>query len=462
MVAPLLLAALGFGGGGLFEYMQGKKDREAEKRNQASLGRLTDLADPSQIMAQSNGLNLNVTGLQNIKGMRRNTGTQRDPSTGLLAGKGYNPDGSRNNLYQRQQPMGTPQSAMMTPQQRQGAGLAEYMKLDPAGGLEMLKERLFAKQEPSMADAMYGAPQMVRNPITGKMVSHAHNPTGQPTPEANPLGLGGIPDMRQMASGRSRLAAAEPYLTDSQRGELAMRAGGLEKPEAPPGTKQAFDTLTQKPVFATDEQIFNNPDRYQPIQSGTDTGPGSPKYIAERYDKYASELEKPIEDYKKVRSQAERLRKSATSDAPGQGLSALAAMNSFQRLIDPAVVRGEDVYLIQSAQGWMDQVENYIKNVGGGDGTTRLSDDLLQEMLTLADAFEQIELQNLEISRDAILPRMEMDNLDINKILPSSIFVRQSPEGGGTTQDFSALYGEFGSDAQRGRRKYNPDTGELE
>jgi hypothetical protein len=144
MVAPLLLAALGFGGGGLFDYMQGNRDREAEKRNQASLGRLTDLADPSQIMAQSNGLNLNVTGLQNIKGMRRNTGTQRDPSTGLLAGKGYNPDGSRNNLYQRQQPMGTPQSAMMTPQQRQGAGLAEYMKLDPAGGLGMLKERLFA------------------------------------------------------------------------------------------------------------------------------------------------------------------------------------------------------------------------------------------------------------------------------------------------------------------------------
>ena len=144
---PILLAALGFGGGGLFDYMQGNRDREAEKRNQATLARGLDLTDFTQDMAQSNGLNLNVTGLQNIKGMRRNTGTQRDPSTGLLAGKGYNPDGSRNNLYQRQQPMGTPQSAMMTPQQRQGAGFAEYMKLDPPGGLEMLKERLFAKPD---------------------------------------------------------------------------------------------------------------------------------------------------------------------------------------------------------------------------------------------------------------------------------------------------------------------------
>jgi hypothetical protein len=251
---PILLAALGFGGGGLFDYMQGNRDREAEKRNQATLARLLDLTDFTQDMARSNGMNLNVTGLQNIKGMRRNTGTQRDPSTGLLAGKGYNPDGSRNNLYQRQQPMGTPQSAMMTPQQRQGAGLAEYMKLDPAGGLDMLKERLFAKPKPF-------TPQ---SPAAQAAVDMGMQPG---TPEFNEwVRVNSAPDILNpdVLAARERIASAgRTNLTvnsgeqgyDKARGQdFAERMGGYENRQS-----TAFNTLNQLDIL---ERTLSNPNLY--------------------------------------------------------------------------------------------------------------------------------------------------------------------------------------------------------
>lgn len=47
-----------------------------------------------------------------------------------------------------------------------------------------------------------------------------------------------------------------------------MSTATAPKPEAPPGTKPAFDTQTQRPVFVTNDQIFKYPDRFQPVQSG--------------------------------------------------------------------------------------------------------------------------------------------------------------------------------------------------
>ena len=42
----------------------------------------------------------------------------------------------------------------------------------------------------------------------------------------------------------------------------------VNKPEAPAGTKQAFNTVTKKPVFATDQQIIDNPGTIVPIIRG--------------------------------------------------------------------------------------------------------------------------------------------------------------------------------------------------
>jgi hypothetical protein len=42
----------------------------------------------------------------------------------------------------------------------------------------------------------------------------------------------------------------------------------VNKPEAPSGTKQAFNTVTKKPVFATDQQIIDNPGTIVPIIRG--------------------------------------------------------------------------------------------------------------------------------------------------------------------------------------------------
>ena len=42
----------------------------------------------------------------------------------------------------------------------------------------------------------------------------------------------------------------------------------ISKPETPTGTKQAFNTVTNKPVFATEQEIQNNPDTIVPIVRG--------------------------------------------------------------------------------------------------------------------------------------------------------------------------------------------------
>ena len=42
----------------------------------------------------------------------------------------------------------------------------------------------------------------------------------------------------------------------------------ISKPETPTGTKQAFNTVTNKPVFATEQQIQNNPGTIVPIVRG--------------------------------------------------------------------------------------------------------------------------------------------------------------------------------------------------
>lgn len=75
----------------------------------------------------------------------------------------------------------------------------------------------------------------------------------------------------------------------------------------------------------------------------------------------------------------ERALKSAATNTKGTG--DIAAINAFQRLIDPGVVRGEDVKLQQNAVDLLTQLKSWAKNKQKGD---ILDDSVRKRMLETA------------------------------------------------------------------------------
>ena len=101
----------------------------------------------------------------------------------------------------------------------------------------------------------------------------------------------------------------------------------------------------------------------------------------------------------------------------GTGLGDISAINSFQKMIDEGVVRGEDVTMIGSAASALQQVQLTMNNFAQGD---KLAEATRAQMAKIAQDFynagtAQVD-ERLKGWRDVVL---ENDQLDWNKVVPA-------------------------------------------
>tara|TARA_Y100000296_G_scaffold20276_1_gene24080 strand:- start:8048 stop:9427 length:1380 start_codon:yes stop_codon:yes gene_type:complete len=95
---------------------------------------------------------------------------------------------------------------------------------------------------------------------------------------------------------------------------------------------------------AGDEYIYN------PKSKSRDTL--SQKGITSRHDYWGEQVKKPVQEILAARESGEKI---FSGLGQKNGIADIAVMNSYQRLIDDAVVRGEDIRLINSAQSLRQQ-----------------------------------------------------------------------------------------------------------
>ena len=90
------------------------------------------------------------------------------------------------------------------------------------------------------------------------------------------------------------------------------------------------------------------------------------------FEKHSTEIRKldPVEDALKINRQFLTLKGILAPVFSGEdtqiGVRQIAALNSFQRMIDDAVVRSDDVRMIMSAQGLLERMDTYIERLKKG------------------------------------------------------------------------------------------------
>jgi hypothetical protein len=104
--------------------------------------------------------------------------------------------------------------------------------------------------------------------------------------------------------------------------------------------------------------------------------------LSERWMKYTSGYQSASGNYDKVNSAIDRA--LSEDDVAQKGIADLAGLTAFQRMIDDATVRADDVANIKGANAFVDQLGLLIKKVQGGD---MLSDPQRQEMKRLAEEY---------------------------------------------------------------------------
>jgi len=111
----------------------------------------------------------------------------------------------------------------------------------------------------------------------------------------------------------------------------------------------------------------------------------------------------------KINAVADRAIANSNEDEAVQGVSDLALINSFQRLIDDGVVRGEDVALAMNTAGGGAKLANAWNNFTKGDV---LTPDQRKEFKAVAGLLEAEENKAIAIVRDLYMPKIKKLGLD--------------------------------------------------
>lgn len=132
-------------------------------------------------------------------------------------------------------------------------------------------------------------------------------------------------------------------------------------------------------------------------------GPADPRNIGniQKLEKsWRDEFKKPIEQATDLTTQIGTIRNAAQR---GDGTGDIAAITSFNKLLDPgAVVREADVALTLQAQGLADQLQVWMKNKQEGD---ILPPELRQRLLALS---ENIYATSNNVLKSRVLPYAEV------------------------------------------------------
>ena len=147
------------------------------------------------------------------------------------------------------------------------------------------------------------------------------------------------------------------------------------------------------------DYMFDDKGGLTPIPGGK-ADPRNIANIQQLEKSWRDEFKKPIEQASDLTTQIGTIRNAVSR---GDGTGDIAAITSFNKLLDPgAVVREADVTLTLQAQGLADQLQVWMKNKQEGDV---LPPELRQRMLALS---EQIYTTSNGVLKNRILPYAEV------------------------------------------------------
>jgi len=143
-------------------------------------------------------------------------------------------------------------------------------------------------------------------------------------------------------------------------------------------------------------------------------------------------LKDPIDLFRKTQTKIDKVNRSVVLK---HGTADLAAINSFQRLIDDGVVRGEDIALQGSTQSLVGQLALWAKNKKEGD---LLDDTIRKRMATVANqlgesvysTFRETVRYEKELAAQNNVPWGRVFGKSYDKYLGGAIGKKQNPDKG--------------------------------
>jgi len=190
------------------------------------------------------------------------------------------------------------------------------------------------------------------------------------------------------------------------QGQLAAAKRAAESPKGPEtkivdGRLLQYDPQTRKWGDVTPGGMAKGMDPNKEFWTGPDGVTNfTPKGALSAHKDFRAEVKPIVEEAVQIQDSASKVTQSLGKRT---GTSDLAAINSYQRLIDPAVVRGEDVALIRSAASVYDQAKSWAAKAEKGE---LLPEPIRQNMMEMTKALYEASMprrmNRLEGYRDIV------------------------------------------------------------
>lgn len=244
--------------------------------------------------------------------------------------------------------------------------------------------------------------------MNGKKV--AEGPKSAPT-DTRPEVLRLLDSYAQMDSGDPRKAQLKDYIE-----KQTTREGGRETWSNPVAE---IDKATGKPI-----QVRYGSLGGRKVEDGAT--PAKQGNAFDRQDYWRGQFKPLLDAATDVGIQSSKVGKSLDLNT---GTGHIAAINALQKMIDQgAVVRDQDVALIQSAQSYLDQRKNDIERLKTGK---LLGTELQTEMRDLAKQLETAIYEGTLQRINPYQPVMGREGVDMKDVLPDSLYSRFAPQPSG-------------------------------
>lgn len=129
---------------------------------------------------------------------------------------------------------------------------------------------------------------------------------------------------------------------------------------------------------------------------------------------YKKDTLKPDSFVKKVEKIENILPKDAEKMS---GTAQVTLINQFQRLIDDAVVKSDDINMIRSAQSLQEQMTTWVDGIKNG---AKIGDEQVEEMRRMAYELVDPELQRLEELTASAAAEASLNKIDPSRVIGTS------------------------------------------
>jgi hypothetical protein len=180
-----------------------------------------------------------------------------------------------------------------------------------------------------------------------------------------------------------------------------------------------IDAVTGKPI----QVRYGSKGGRQVVGGATPAKQGN---AFDRNDYWRSQLKPFVDSATEARVQSSKVRGQLQLKT---GTAQIAAINAVQKMIDQgAVVRDQDVALIQSAQSLMSRLEARVEGLKSGK---LLSPELQKELQQVADGLERAIYDGVNERVSAYEPTMVEEGVGIDSVVPPAMRTMFAPKSSG-------------------------------